>query len=114
MKSPFETDRFRGLADQDALKAERSLVSSGSARVRIQQPAESRGADDLTRHSCVVRLRRFVPIGWEVVAGGVRSFGVVPCGRFFKDVVEVSFVEDDQSIQNLVLQCLNDPLDMCP
>ena len=38
-------------------------VSSGSAGVRVQQPAEAGGADDLAGGGGVVHRRRFVPAG---------------------------------------------------
>ncbi len=39
---------------------------------------------------------------------------VVPVLRYREDVIEVAFVEDDQTVQNLVLNRLYYALNMCP
>ena len=111
------TDRLRGLRVEGISGsgwASGCSASSRSAGVRIQQPAEAGGADDFVRGGCVVHRRWYIPTGREVVAGGVRSFGVVPVLGCGQDVVEVAFASDDQRIQNLGLNRLYYAFNMRP
>lgn len=83
-----------------------------SSRVRVQQPAEVGGADDLARGGGVVLVGRFVAFGWEVVASGVRAEFVVPVLGDREDVIEVAFVDYGHAVQSFGLNCLDYPLDV--
>ena len=97
--------------------AQKSMTWSGSRRpsgVGIQQATEAGGTNDFARQNRVLWRRWFVPSGWEMVTGGVRSFGVVPVFQFTVDVVQMSFGNDQESIQGFHLQSLDHPFDVCP
>jgi hypothetical protein len=74
-------------------------------------PAELGVADKRTVGQ--VNGRRLIVVSdWRaMLAAGMSASAVVPISADSQDVVKVPLAHDAESIQDLVLECLNDPLD---
>ena len=91
------------------MKLDDNLTSRCSASVGVEEATKAGSADDFSGRDGVLRRRRFVPGGWEIVASGMRAFSVVPRFEF---AVDVAFGNDHESIQGFRLQSLDHPFDV--
>lgn len=73
-------------------------------------PAEFGVADELLLAQISRRWLLVVTDRREMIPPGVYASVVVPIGADSQDVIEVAFADDAESVQDLVLECLNDPL----
>ena len=106
--------RQRGKEIEASVKSREKAPSRRSAGVGVEEAAESSGTDDFMRGDRVLSRWWFIPSGWEMVSGGVRSFGVIPVFQFMVDVVQMFLGNNQESIKNFHLQGLDHPLDVCP
>jgi hypothetical protein len=74
-------------------------------------PAELGVADKSTPGQ--VNDRRLIVVSdWRaMIPAGMSASLIVPIGTDSQDVVEVPLADHAESVQDLVLECLNDPLD---
>lgn len=78
------------------------------SRIRSQEPAEPRGADNFRHFEVDGWFRRFVPSRRQEFAGSVAAFSVVPGQELLADVVEIPCCGDHKrSVQKLHSQSAN-------